>query len=277
MIPIFVINLNRDPDRLACMLREFERVGLTFERLPGIYGTDLPPALYPYFCDSEGALASPLRRGEIGCYASHLTAWRNIVSRDLAPGALICEDDIILPDDMPDLVDSLIEAAPSGWDIIRLSSRNKKAVSVVAELHGGYRLVRCWKISVNAGSYLISRTGAEKMLRPVLRQNPIDVDISRPWLFGMNTYGVVPRPIIQNNILDKSVSTIDKIDNRAITRAKRTKLQRLLRKIGKIPTRIRHAVYNLETMGAASFLICLFQNFEHKITGRKFEWSKKTG
>ncbi|MBN2224365.1 MAG: glycosyltransferase family 25 protein [Deltaproteobacteria bacterium] len=270
-IPIFVINLDRDPERLDYMRREFARVGLSFERLPGIYGTDLPLALQSYFCDSEGTVISPLRVGEIGCYASHLTAWNYIVDRDLTSGALVCEDDIKLPDAMPRLLERLIAQAPPGWDIIRLSSYTKKSISPVARLCGGYRLVRYWKISVLAGAYLISRSGAEKMLRPGLRTNPIDVDISRPWLFGIDSYGVVPTPISQNT----EQSTIDTMEDRQHARRNRTRLRRLRDKTRSLPTKVRRGVYNLKSMGPADWLACLVQNARHKITGRRFDWSSK--
>jgi glycosyl transferase family 25 len=269
--PIFVINLDRDPDRLVDMQREFARVGLSFERIPAILGTDLPPDSRPYFFDAAGSVASPLRKGEIGCYASHLKTWKQIADREQLPAALVCEDDIRLPDDMPELLDRIIASAPKGWDIIRLSSNSKRPVSFVMPLINGYQLVRYWKISVLAGAYLISRAGAEKMLRPGLRNNPIDVDISRPWLFGMDAYGVVPTPVIQNI----AESTIDKLDDREKLRRRRTRTKRVLRRMGKLPVKIRHGIYNLETMGPIDWVVCLFLNARRKITGRHFDWSRK--
>ncbi len=269
-IPILVINLDRDTERLDYMRREFARVGLSFERLPGVCGTELPPELKPYFCDSEGAIASPLARGQIGCHASHIKAWMNVAGRDLGPAVLICEDDIKLPDNMPQLLDSLIAAAPPGWDIIRLSSPAKRSVYPVAALVDGYRLARFSRITVNAGAYLISRAGAEKMIRPGLRKNPLDVTISRPWVFGMDAYGVIPRIIIQNTDFE---SAIDRLGSRNDVRKRRTRVMRLQRRIRKIPTKVRRGVYNLKTMGPRHWLICLFQNARYGITGRKFEWS----
>jgi len=256
-IPIFLINLDRDSDRLERMRREFYRVGLSFERLPAISGTDLPPAQKPYFCDSNGAIASTgLRRGEIGCYASHLSVWRQIVDRNLGPAVLVCEDDLTLPDNSAELLDSLIPAAPKGWDIIRLSSFPRKAVSHVARLAGDYQLVRYWKIPVLTGAYLVSRNGAEKLLRPGLRTDPVDVEVSRPWLFGIDAYGVVPTPIIQN--IDKS--TIDIMDDRNHVHRNRAQLKRLHDKTRNFPRKVRRWWYNLRTMGPIDFISCLVEN-----------------
>jgi glycosyl transferase family 25 len=270
-IPIFVINLDRDPDRLVDMRREFSRVGLSFERISGILGTDLPPNLRPFFFDAAGSVASPLRKGEIGCYASHIKTWMHFADKDQSSASLVCEDDIRLPDDMPELLGRIIASAPKGWDIIRLSSNSKRPVSFVMPLVNEYQLVRYWKISVLAGAYLISRAGARKMLRAGLRKNPIDVDISRPWLFGLDAYGVVPTPIIQNI----AESTIDKLDDREKVRKRRTQVKRILRRMGNLPIKIRHSIYNLETMGPIDWTICLFLNTRRKITGHQFDWSRK--
>jgi glycosyl transferase family 25 len=259
-ITIFVINLDRDSDRLKRMCREFDRVGLSFERLPGVYGTDLPPDLKPYFCDSGGAIVSTaLRRGEIGCYASHLSAWSRIVERG-EPAALICEDDLRLPDNMAGLLESIVSAAPRGWDVIRLSSFPKKSVSHVAPLADGYRLVRYWKIPTLTGAYMVSRKGAEKLLRPGVRSEAVDVEMSRPWLFGIDAYGVDPTPVIQN--IDRSM--IDLMDNRNHVRRNRTPLMRLRDKTRSFPHKVGRAWYNLRTMGPIKVISCLVENARHR-------------
>jgi glycosyl transferase family 25 len=265
--PILVINLDRDPDRLEHMQREFGRVGLPFERIPGIYGTDLTPDLRPYFCHPGGPrIASSLTRGEIGCYAGHISAWRAVVERDIRPGALVCEDDIVIPDSFPSLLGSIVETAPKGWDIIRLSSSTRKPVSPVAPLTDGYRLIRYWKIPWLAGAYLISPAGAEKLLRPFLRNNGLDEDISMPWVFGLDAYGVVPMPVQQNI----GQSTIDEMEQRQFEyrhmMRKRSRFMRLHYKIQKFPLNVRHTIYNLSTMGLRNWVSCLSQRMRRKKT-----------
>jgi GR25 family glycosyltransferase involved in LPS biosynthesis len=43
-----VINLDSDTDRLAKVEQEFAAAGMAFERVPAIYGTDLPDDIEPY-------------------------------------------------------------------------------------------------------------------------------------------------------------------------------------------------------------------------------------
>jgi glycosyl transferase family 25 len=273
MIPILVINLDRDRDRLEYMRNQFDRIGMSFERLPAVHGVNLPPVLRPFFCDLGDTIVSPLMPGQIGCHASHLLAWMTIVERDLGPAVLICEDDVVLPADLPQLLESLITTAPEGWDIIRLSTLMKKSVAPVAKLYGGFRLVRYWRITVNAGAYLISRKGAAKMIRPGIRKNPLDVTISRPWVFGTDCYGVIPRPIVQEFSFS---SSIDRLGSRNDVRKRRSRFRRFLRRLGKIPTKIRRGLYNFRTMGTADWLSCVYQNALHKATGRPYKWSEIT-
>src|SRR5262245_23908593 len=112
-IPALVINLDRSTDRLAHVRAEFARVGMGFERVAAVDGTNLPASLQPYFCNAAGELISKLRPGEIGCYASHLAIWQRVAVSDTP--TLVCEDDITLPDGFRALVNATLAAAPAGW------------------------------------------------------------------------------------------------------------------------------------------------------------------
>jgi len=197
-VPVLLINLDRSTDRLARMRTEFAGAGLAFERFPAIDGTDLPPSVRPYFCDASGRIVSPLRAGEIGCYASHLAIWQRIAEGCYGSAALVCEDDIGLPEALQPLLALLLRATPRGWDVVRLSSDTNRPVAAVAGLGGGRSLIRYWRAPLLAGAYLVSRAGAGKLLRPGVRHQPVDVDLARPWLFGLDAYGVAPAPIAQH-------------------------------------------------------------------------------
>ena len=189
-IPVFVINLDRSTDRLAHVRAEFAREGLTFERFPAVDGTKLPPELVPYF------RGSPLRPGEVGCYASHLSLWDRIAGRGGA--ALVCEDDISLPAGFAALLRSVLDEAPDGWDVIRLSSPTRRPVVPLCDLDGRHKLVRYWREPTLSGATLITPRGAHKLCKPGLRTLPIDADLRRPWAFGLDTYGVHPNPVRQD-------------------------------------------------------------------------------
>lgn len=190
----FIINMDRDTERLHNVSRQFERAGLRFTREPAVDGTAVPNDLRPYFFDT---CKTSLKPGEIGCYASHLSIMRRIVEHATAPVVLICEDDIEIPSDFATIVDEVLEKVLSGWDIIRLSSRPKRAVVPVVTLTGGRSISLYSKGPVGTGAYLINRSGARKFLLPEVRTRAIDNDMKRGWHFGHKMYGVVPPPAVQ--------------------------------------------------------------------------------
>lgn len=213
-IPIFLINLDRDADRLSFMAAALAKLGLSFERIPAVLGLDMPEWVKPFFLRPDGTIASQLKRGEVGCHASHLVVARRMVEAGI-PMALVFEDDLALPDDLATLVDAAVRVAPEGWDIIRLSNPPKAAYLPVAGLPGTRELVLYSRIPNNTGASLLSLSGAKRLLIPGQRTYQIDEHLRRPWDLGMETYGIVPAPI-RSNIFD--TSTIDAMETRGLGR-----------------------------------------------------------
>lgn len=209
---VFLINLDRDPDRLAHMLGECRRAGLEATRVPAILGTAMPDWAKPYFLDAGGEIASKLRLGEVGCYASHLVVARRMLDENL-PHALVFEDDLALPEDLVPLIEAALAALPTGWDILRLSNPPKSPYAALAGLPGGRDLALYSRVPNNTGAHLLSASGAAKLLAPGLRDRQIDEHLRRPWLLGMETFGIVPAPI-RSNIFDRS--TIDAMEDRGL-------------------------------------------------------------
>ena len=101
---VLVINLDRSPDRLATVMNELTRCGLSGERMPAIDGLTLA-------ADSEGNIPGFKRRGRgreayyrgsAGCYFSHLKALETAIAGDIWP-CLIVEDDIQFNGDEGDI------------------------------------------------------------------------------------------------------------------------------------------------------------------------------
>jgi len=210
-----VINLDRDKARLATVSMEFAREGMAFERFVGVEGLDVPAALRTYFFGVDGRPAPTLTGGEIGCYASHLSLWRRVAAGQHPSPTLICEDDIRLPGNFRAVVDAALAAAPQGWDVIRLSAPTKRTIWPVRRICDGHRLVHYSKIPTLLGAYLISKGGAEKLLKPGLRSHPVDVDMARPWEIDLNLYGVDPAPVYQPT---RNLSSIDAVEQRRYAR-----------------------------------------------------------
>ena len=188
---IFVINLDRSPDRLAFMRGQAERLDFEFERVAAVNGLDVPSWLSDEFAGPHALLP-----GEVGCYASHLVAAKQVVARDLSE-AVILEDDAELQPDFMALVSKAVRAAPAGWDIVHLSTVFKKSIVVVADLGEGHLLVRYTQWPANTAAYVLSNKGARKVLTPQRRFMPVDIERRYAWRRQLNIVGMYPAPVVQ--------------------------------------------------------------------------------
>lgn len=202
-VSVVVINMDRDGDRLSFMKSQLDRLGLPFSRFRGIVGADLPKELRAYFTAGEGGFLSV---GEIGCYASHLAVYEAIANGGITAPALVLEDDVALPDDLPELLREICSTLPADWDFVRLSSPSKRAYVTAAKLMSDRALVR-YSISPGSnGALLVSASGARKFTKRIARRLPIDQDNRRLWDFDLQLFGVEPAPVRGNSL---GTSTID--------------------------------------------------------------------
>jgi glycosyl transferase family 25 len=240
MLPIVLINLDRDVDRLDWMTAQLERLGLTFERFAAVRGDALPPALARYFADAP-ATAHPLSTGEIGCYASHLAIMEEIVATGAA-ATLVLEDDLALEGDLLRVLEA-VDRLPPDWDLVRLTGLGPGGRVPVAPLAPGLDLVKYVSVPMGNGAYLISRKGAARYLawargRPLV--DPIDHDLHRVWTCRMKTYGVSPDPVRQNVLVGSTIEAM--AEGAATTRvAAHPRIDRT--------DRIARLIYNLGNLG----------------------------
>jgi glycosyl transferase, family 25 len=241
MIPAFFINLDRDANRRCFVEAQLSAAAIVAERFAGVDGSDLPALLARYF-----PLDSGLTPTQLGCSASHLSIMRVIVDRSI-DAALVLEDDAVLPANLRSVVDEVLAALPAGWDIARLCRAPKRAFRPLCELPDASRLVRYSRIPLGTAGYLVSRSGARKLLKPRRIYRPNDVEIAHPWLLDLDVYGVVPPPIGQAR--GKLPSTIGASRGRGDI----SRLQRA------IPDP-RRVVFNIRKLGLAWWLKCWIAN-----------------
>ena len=204
--PCFVINLDRDADRLAHMERECEKAGIRFTRLPALRGDNVPGNLaQPYFEDALAAAPALLSNGEVGCYASHLAICMKIAAGEVEAPCLVLEDDVELAPDFASDIRALIAALPEGWDIVRLSNETKHAFAPVKPLQNGRRLIRYSIVPDSTGALIWSGAGARKFVERAQRHLAIDQDLRRPWFWNLETYGVTPAPVKRDALGQSSI------------------------------------------------------------------------
>jgi glycosyl transferase family 25 len=249
-IGVFVINLDRDADRFVHMQRELDRIGLAFERFPAVLGMAVPDWLRPWFLDAEGRIASRLKPGEVGVYASHIALHRMLLDEARFDWLLVMEDDCEIAPDLPALIERLA-SSDLEFDIVKLSNPAKAAFIDHGAVIPGRALVTYQRVPNNLGAYLISRAGAEKTTRyRGLRRYAIDEDMRRDWDWGLLTYGILPAPI-RANIFDRS--SIDAMGDRGLGREGLIdKLRR--RRIGTPAEWARQFVWQVERFGLLGYL-----------------------
>jgi glycosyl transferase family 25 len=193
---IYVINLDRDAERLASIRDNLAKLGLGFERLPAVIGKEVPeweklvdlPA-YAW----RNRLDMP-RAGEVGCYLSHLMAMETFL-RTGAPWCVILEDDVEVLPACAEALRSLAET--DDWDLVKLFNFHSGMPVKKRELAGGHRLVAHLTRTTSSAAYVVNRRAAStllKTMRPITEQ--VDHALDRPWETGLRTRGIRPMPVV---------------------------------------------------------------------------------
>ena len=193
---IYVINLDRDTERMASIHANLVRIGLSYERLPAVMGKDVPDwenlvdlSAYAW----RNRLDIP-RAGEVGCYLSHLKAMETFLKTD-APWCVILEDDAEVLPACAEVLRSLAEK--DDWDLVKLFSFHSGMPVKKRALVGGRHLVAHLTRTASAAAYIVNRRAAEtllKSMRPITEQ--VDHALDRPWETGLRTRGIRPMPVV---------------------------------------------------------------------------------
>ncbi|MDR3425764.1 MAG: glycosyltransferase family 25 protein [Alphaproteobacteria bacterium] len=245
-----LLNLDRDVERRGHMEKQLAKAQVAFTRQSGILGEAVPDDLRSYFYDAQGLPKTTMKRGEIGCYASHLRALKRVASKELGGAVLIMEDDLELVPDFLDILRTALLAVQPNWDIIRLSCPPRRAYAPVARLDAAHVLARYSKIPNSAGAYLVTPAGAQKFLQRGVRGLTFDDDLRRPWFHRMETFGVIPPPA-KAGVLK---STIDAIEAGRFDKGISSRAERLVR--GDHLYAFKRLAYNISNLGPMNWLAC---------------------
>lgn len=197
--PCYVINLIDNHVRMDSVSQQLEGVGLSFERISAVNGTDLSPSevskVYDAAANSRQS-KQDLVPGEIGCYLSHIAAWRRI-SDSTAPGGIVLEDDFQAAPDFADVVEALSANTSPDWDIAKLFCIDPNPDLISSQkLIGGYELARPFRVPSTTLGYAITRASARALLNQSRRFfRPIDEDHKFFWEHGQRIALVHPNPL----------------------------------------------------------------------------------
>ena len=244
---VFLINLDKSPERLALMQAQANDLGLVFERVPAIDGTSqLPVWVVAQFMDDRGHVRGGLSESEVGCYGSHLLVLSKIIERQFE-AAIVLEDDAVLDEDFERVALDAIRAAPAGWDCIHLSTDFKRPAFPIAELGSGRSLVRYMRLPVNSLAYVISLAGARKLIASRHRVRPFDLEFRQAWLTGLEIFGTYPALVRPDRTLPSTI--------RADWKDRSSKAAQVLWKPS-LASRIQGWFYVMARLGPAGTLHC---------------------
>ena len=209
MVPlIYVINLDRDTERMDSIRANLEGLGLPFERLSAVMGKNVPEweklvdmSAYAW----RNRLDTP-RAGEVGCYLSHLKAMETFLRTD-APWCVILEDDVEVLPACADVLRSLAEN--DDWDLVKLFNFHSGLPVKKRALGSAHHLVAHLTRTTSSAAYVVNRRAAETLMqsmRPITEQ--VDHALDRPWETGLRVRGIRPMPVVLAPVA-ATTSTID--------------------------------------------------------------------
>jgi len=165
----YLINLDKDTERLKFVSANFSRLGIAVERISAIDGRVFSEEDYNKFMQDRPRNHNREKtkrwlRGQMGCFLSHYTVWGK-VAQGSHPFCAIFEDDIHISKDLGKILndDSWI---PNDVDIIRLeTSTNRIRLTTRPVLtYLNRKLYGVKSTSWCAGAYIINRKTAQRLI-----------------------------------------------------------------------------------------------------------------
>ncbi len=226
---IYLINLDRDRERLAHMREQLGDVAFT--RVPAVDGTRSLPT-------SKG-----LTRFELACLESHRNAWRLFLD-STAAHACFLEDDLHIEPDFKALVDDGAWV-PTDAHSVKIDTYLQKVRLGAPRPVPGRAIARLYTRHESSAAYVLSRAGAERYLelthRPTL---PADYALfpKAARQLGLCIYQMTPAIAIQDHLLAQAQSgpAFASAMNRA-AQPRRAPLAQLLREGARLAEQVSDA------------------------------------
>ena len=201
----YIINAASETNRWQAIFAQIDFLNMPVERIEAVMGKVLSvEELSVWYSPTKNTrhFHKPLLLGEIGCYASHITAWRKILT-DQLDWALIIEDDAILSPDIGVMLETLTARVDFNVvDMVKLRGRAEEQSTRKWRVSDGLELVAYERIPSCTTGYILTAHGARKLLAhnpPVASPSPVDIDICNWWLFDLHVVGAQPYPIKSNH------------------------------------------------------------------------------
>jgi GR25 family glycosyltransferase involved in LPS biosynthesis len=194
---IFVVSLADSTSRRQAIAMQLKELDLPFEFFDAFDARNMTKEqLAPYYDEAISYRLSgrKLIGAEVGCAMSHLMIYRTIISRDL-PYAVVLEDDALPRREFKTFIQGLTPDFLSRIDLVNLFTdsrdlRGPKSATTPFNSGTVYRVLG--DFCYNTVAYLITRSGAQKLLKRHLIWNKVIIPADWPlqpreWRFFVHT------------------------------------------------------------------------------------------
>ncbi|MCB1782423.1 MAG: glycosyltransferase family 25 protein [Alphaproteobacteria bacterium] len=204
--PAFVISLPESTERRDRITGRLGDLGFSYHIFEAVDGRQMDVTQHPDY-DRPRRLrcfGRDLLGAEVGCFLSHRGALERIANEGLAC-ALVMEDDAILQDSLPDVIEALMLHKPMP-DLVRFIGKDKvynAPQKHIANLTPNHHLVRLQGTPGGSYAYFVSAAGARKLLHAMARiYMPVDTVMGHSWCTGVDNLVSVPSPVTHDFLED---------------------------------------------------------------------------
>ena len=192
-LQVLVISLKESDQRRARVEAELRDTGLRWRFLDAVDGSALHlPSVSFDALRVKRLLGFELTPKEVGCYLSHLNAWRACIHQQCP--TLIFEDDFVVKPHLTSVLKELVEIKER-WQIVRLQALCESSSQLISQ-HDGWQLVSNSSDPLGATAYLIHPVSANALLTHGGDiYEPLDHYLEHREKHGLNVLAVKPYPV----------------------------------------------------------------------------------
>lgn len=172
---------------------EMAKTPFAWEFLEAVDGRLLDLSTVAYNADKvKRLLGFELTPKEIGCYLSHMAAWRACVAQQKP--TLVFEDDFVVEPHFETVVNALVRSS-ADWDIVRLQALCSSASNRIKDF-GAFALVQNDSDPLGATAYLVKPKSAQRLLDASTDiYEPLDHYIEHQQKHGQTMLAAIPYPV----------------------------------------------------------------------------------
>lgn len=139
-----------------------------------------------------------LTRGEIGCYASHWSIWRDMIDQNISQ-RIVLEDDVVVDWAYLERL-AAVDLSAAGIDYLRLYAKRPTFQRVVRKdfLQHSRSVVELIGLAYGTQGYAITLAGAKRLVAHMsVIERPVDDGMDRSWAHGLPNLALFPAPLFE--------------------------------------------------------------------------------